>query len=104
MEMEAEDGARTERPDPSRGGSEGYDSHYRETILQLAENGQPHRASRSSVWRWRQQIQRQEKKGGPTSKNDLSLNEVKMQDILVKECKVKQAHARRIAKKIYNIT
>ena len=41
MEMEAEDGARTERPDPSRGGSEGYDSHYRETILQLAENGQP---------------------------------------------------------------
>ena len=37
-------------------------------------------------------------------KNDLSLNEVKMQDILVKECKVKQAHARRIAKKIYNIT
>ena len=72
--MEAEDGAREERPGPSRGGSEGYDIHHREEILQLVENGLPHGASRSSVWRWRQRMQRQEKKGGPTARNFVGID------------------------------
>ena len=39
MEMEAEDGARTERPDPSRGGSEGYDLHHHGMIPRLGAMG-----------------------------------------------------------------
>jgi hypothetical protein len=52
--LEREDGVveRRVRPDPSRGGSTGYDVHDRLTQLAAFSRGQPVKACRASLYRW----------------------------------------------------
>ena len=49
---------RVERPDPSRGGSGGFERWFREDELVKEANGEPCRSSRSSRWRWRNRPER----------------------------------------------
>ena len=52
-------------PDPSRGGSVGYNEYYREQQLEKYNNGEPIDVSQSSIDRWLERIVRFRPTGGP---------------------------------------
>ena len=54
---------RDARPDPSRGGSGGYEGWFRDDELEREANGQPCRSSRSSRWRWKSRPERYRQTG-----------------------------------------
>jgi hypothetical protein len=64
------------RPHPRGGGTEGYDEHHRQDILNLVLQGFPHGSgSRRSIGRWTANgVQALQKSGGPERKNFVGID------------------------------